>query len=81
MMKLQYRFGDYITLTSFIWGLYLIWLIPFQLWHVGMPWDMFLKWLIWGTLAEYIVAYPIGLAIIKYGTMIHLYWQTKSDNH
>ena len=78
-MKLRYRFGDYMMLTSFIWGMYLVWLIPFQLIWVGMGWDMFVTWFVWGTIAEYIVAYPIGKAIIKYGTKINLYWQTKSD--
>jgi hypothetical protein len=78
-MKLQFRFGEYITLTSFVWALYLIWLIPFQLWWVGMDYEQFIKWLTWGTLAEYIVAYPISKAIIWGGVKINLYWKTKSD--
>ncbi len=79
-MKFQFRLGEYITLTSFIWGMYLLWLIPFQLWWVGMEWDMFITWLVWGTFFEFIIAYPIGKAIIRWGTQLHLYWQRKSDN-
>ena len=79
-MRLRHRFGEYITLTSFIWGLYLIWLIPFQLWWVGMDWEQFKTWLIWGTFFEYIIAYPIGKAIIWGGTKINIYWSYRSDN-
>ncbi len=79
-MKPLFRFGEYITLTSFVWGLYLIWLIPFQLYWVGMDWDMFLTWLMWGTFFEMIIAYPISKAIICGGIRINLYWSIKSDN-
>jgi hypothetical protein len=80
-LQLSFRLGEYITLTSFIWGLYLIWLIPFQLWWVGLSIEQFWTWLLWGTLFEYIIAYPIGKAIIKYGRKIELYWKDLSDNH
>ena len=70
-----------MTITSFVWGLYLIWLIPFQLWWVGMEWDMFTTWLFWGTAAEYVVAYPIAKAIVRWVPKITLYYQNKSDKH
>lgn len=80
-MKLQFRLGDYITVTSFVWGMYLLWLIPFQLWWVGMPWDMFLTWLFWGTLLEYVFSYPIVKASVRWCPKITLYWQRMSDKH
>ena len=70
-----------MAITSFVWGMYLIWLIPFQLLWVGMPWDMFVTWFVWGTLAEYVVAYPIAKAIVKWVPSITLYCQKKSDKH
>lgn len=79
-MKLLFRLGEYITLTSFVWGLYLIWLIPFQLYWIGMSTEMFWNWLMWGTFFEMIIAYPISKAIIWGGLKINLYWSTKSDN-
>ncbi len=79
-MKLKFRFFEYLCITSFVWGLYLIWLIPFQLYWVGMPWDMFVTWFVWGTIAEYIVAYPIAKAIVWGVPKITSHWQIKSDN-
>lgn len=61
--------------------MYLIWLIPFQLWWVGMSWDMFVTWVTWGTIAEYIIAYPIAKAIVWGVPKITLYWDTISDKH
>ena len=80
-MKLSYRVLDYLTLTLFVWGLYLIWLIPFQLIWVGMSWDMFVTWIIWGSILEMIFTYPIIKAVAKYAPKITLYWQGLSDNH
>lgn len=67
-MKLNPKqaFMKYFLCTNFIWGMYLVWLIPFQLIWVGMTWDMFMTWLIWGTVAEFFVAYIIGKACVKY---------------
>lgn len=79
MMKTQFRFLEYLCVTSFVWGMYLIWLIPFQLLWVGMDWDMFMTWFIWGTFFEYIIAYPIAKAIVRWVPCITLYWQTLSD--
>jgi hypothetical protein len=78
-MKLQFRLGEYITLTSFVWGLYLIWLIPFQFYVVGLTVDQFWTWLIVGTMFEMIIAYPLSKAIIWGGIRINLYWANKSD--
>lgn len=64
-MRPQFRLLHYFLVTSFVWCLYLIWLIPFQLYWVGMPWDMFMIWLVHGTLLEMIFAYPLTLVIVK----------------
>ena len=60
----------YILLTSFVWTLYLLWLIPFQLLYVKMTKEMFWKWLKVGTICEMIFTYPIALAILHVGPMI-----------
>ncbi len=60
--------------------MYLLWLIPFQLWWVGMSWDMFVTWLVWGTVLEMIFTYPIAKMTAKYAPKITLYLQRKSDN-
>lgn len=54
----------YFLITSFVWGMYLIWLIPFQLYIVGMSWGQFMTWLVLGTFVEFIIAYPIAKAIV-----------------
>jgi len=46
--------------------MYLVWLIPFQYYVVGMDLDMLIKWLWIGTLSEIVVAYPIGKIFVKY---------------
>jgi len=61
---------DYLLITSFTWTLYLLWLIPFQLYYVKMPKEMFWKWLKVGTIAEMIFTYPIAKTIIWAGPQI-----------
>ena len=69
-MNKKQRLFDYVLITGFVWGMYLIWLIPFQLLWVGMPWDMFVTWITWGTLLEMIFTYPIAKMAIRYGPKI-----------
>jgi len=76
-MKLQFRFLEYLSITSFVWGLYLLWLIPFQLLWIGMSWEMFINWLFWGTLLEYMFTYPITKMIVRFVPKITLYWDNK----
>ncbi len=61
---------DYFLITGFTWGLYLLWLIPFQIFYVKMTKEMFLKWLKAGTVFEMIFTYPIAKAIIFAGPQI-----------
>ena len=61
---------DYFLITGLTWILYLLWLIPFQLFYVKMPWDMFKKWIIVGTIAEMIFTYPIVKFMIWVGPQI-----------
>jgi len=61
--------------------MYLLWLIPFQLWWVGLEWDEFTTWVIWGTVLEMIFTYPIVKISIKYGLKITIYWEKISDNY
>lgn len=78
-LKFQFRLLDYIIITSFVWGMYLLWLIPFQLLWVGMPWDMFVTWILWGTMLEMIFTYPIVKMSVRYAPKITLYFQRLSD--
>jgi len=64
------RLIEYILMTCFVWGMYLVWLVPFQIFFVGMNYEMFMTWLVWGSIAEMFVAYPIAKAILKYGPKI-----------
>lgn len=73
-MKFQNRIGEYLTITSFIWSLYLAWLIPFQLFVVQLDWEQFTNWLILGTIAEMFIAYPITKIITRYVPRITEYW-------
>ena len=73
-MKFHNRIGEYLTITSFVWCLYLLWLIPFQLFVVELDWDQFTNWLILGTIAEMFVAYPISKIMVKYIPRITEYW-------
>ena len=69
-MKTPNRILEYFLITGTTWCLYLLWLIPFQLIWVGMPWDMFIVWLKWGTVLEMIFTYPIIKTMIKIGPKI-----------
>ncbi len=69
-MNPKQRLLEYCLLTGFVWGMYLTWLIPFQLWWVGLDWDQFTIWLIWGTVLEMFFTYPIAKTAIKHGPKI-----------
>jgi len=64
------RLVDYLIITGFVWGMYLAWLIPFMLLWVQMPWDLFINWLVTGTILEMIFTYPIAKAVAKYSPKI-----------
>lgn len=80
-LKLKFRVLEYLSLTSFVWALYLIWLIPFMLFWVQIEMDEFWNWLITGTIFEMIFSYPIIKTVAKYTPRITLYWQGLSDQH
>ena len=61
---------DYALITSFVWSMYLVWLIPFQLFLIGLTWEQFIDWLIYGTILELVFSYPIAKAIAKYSPKI-----------
>ena len=63
--------------------MYLIWLVPFMLYWVGLEdnIDRFMNWLITGTIFNMILTYPIVKASIKYGPKITLYWDKLSKKH
>lgn len=79
-MKLQYRLLDYLSITSFVWGMYLLWLVPFQIFWIKLDATQFADWLFYGTILEYMFSYPIAKAIAKYAPKITLYWQEMSDD-
>jgi len=61
---------DYALITSFVWGMYLCWLIPFQLFLIGLTWEQFTDWIVYGTMLELIFTYPIAKAVAKYSPKI-----------
>jgi hypothetical protein len=61
---------DYALITSFVWGMYLCWLIPFQLFLIGLTWEQFIDWLVYGTMLELIFTYPIAKSVAKYSPKI-----------
>ncbi len=61
---------DYLLITGFGWGMYLIWLVPFQLILVGLDWNQFITWIVWGTVLEMVFTYPIMKTMTKYGPRI-----------
>ena len=69
----------YLLVTNFVWGLYLAWLVPFQLLIVGLNWDQFTKWIILGTIAEFFVAYIIAKACVKYVPKIERWVEQKFE--
>ena len=79
-MNKRQRFLDYLLITSFVWGLYLIWLIPFMLFWVGLAehMDKFVNWIIWGTIFQMIFSYPIIKASIRYGPKITAWIKKKT---
>jgi len=64
-MTPKQRLFDYLIFTMLIWCLFLIWLIPFQLYIVGLDWIQFTHWITYGTIADMIVSYPVSKLIIK----------------
>ncbi len=72
-MKLRQRLVDYILITSFVWGMYLTWLIPFQLFWIKLTWTQFVDWVVYGTMLEMIFTYPIAKAVAKYSPKITKY--------
>jgi hypothetical protein len=64
-MTPKQRVIEYFLYTTFVWGMFLIWLIPFQLYIVGLEWEQFVKWITYGTASEMVVSYPISKAILR----------------
>lgn len=69
-LSLKQRLVDYLIITGFVWGMYLIWLIPFQIFAIHLSWTQFWDWVIYGTLLEMIFTYPIAKMAIKFGPRI-----------
>lgn len=69
-MNLRQRIIDYLLITSFVWGMYLAWLIPFQLFWIHLTWEQFVDWVVYGTMLEMIFTYPIAKAVAKYSPKI-----------
>lgn len=69
-MELKKRVLDYFLITSFVWGMYLAWLIPFQIFWIKLTYSQFMDWIIYGTMLEMIFTYPIAKAIAKYSPKI-----------
>lgn len=57
--------------------MYLIWLIPFQYYRVGLTDAQLIHWLLEGTAYEMIFTYPIVKASIKYSPRI-IKWVEKN---
>jgi len=71
------RLLSYFLVTNFVWGMYLVWLIPFQLIVVGLNWDQFITWIVLGTIAEFFVAYIIAKACVRYIPRIEKWVEVK----
>lgn len=69
-MTPKQRIVEYLIITGFVWGLYLIWLIPFQYYRVGLTDAQLIHWLLEGTAYEMVFTYPIAKMSIKYGPKI-----------
>lgn len=76
-MRLRFRFLEYLTITSFVWGLYLCFLIPLQLFIVEMTWDQFIKWLWIGTIFEMFFAYFLTKVIVYVTPRISKWYENK----
>lgn len=72
-MNLRQRVIDYLLITGFVWGMYLTWLIPFQLYWIQLSWEQFVDWVVYGTLLEMLFTYPIAKAVAKYSPKITKY--------
>jgi len=64
-MTPKQRIVEYFIITGLVWGLYLIWLIPFQYYRVGLTDAQLIHWLIEGTAYEMVFTYPITKTAIK----------------
>ncbi len=69
-MDLKRRIVDYFLITSFVWGMYLLWLIPFQLYWIQLSWEQFTDWVIYGTMLEMVFTYPIAKMVTRYAPRI-----------
>lgn len=69
-MDIRKRVLDYFLITSFVWGMYLLWLIPFQIFWIKLTYSQFIDWIIYGTMLEMMFTYPIAKAIAKYSPKI-----------
>lgn len=49
----------------FVWTLYLIWLLPFQIFWVQMDMDQLYNWLVYGTMLELVFTYPITKFVVR----------------
>lgn len=58
-MTVKQRFIEYASITMFVWTLYLIWLLPFQKYWVGMSDEQLFNWLFYGTMIEFVLTYFI----------------------
>jgi len=58
-MTLKQRLIEYISITMFVWSLYLIWLLPFQKYLVDMSDEQLFNWLVYGTIIEFVLTYFI----------------------
>lgn len=74
------RVFDYLLITGFGWGMYLIWLIPFQIFWVKLDWNQFFDWLIFGTILELFFTYPIMKTMNRVGPKITTWCNSQSDN-
>lgn len=72
-MNPKQKLISYFLITNFVWGMYLVWLIPFQLFVVGLNWEQFTTWIILGTIAEFFVAWIIAKACVRYVPKIEKY--------
>ena len=63
-MTPKQRIVSYFLITNFVWGISLVWLIPFQLIIVGLNWEQFVKWIVLGTIIQLFIAYIVTKIIV-----------------
>jgi len=73
-MKPQFRILEYFCITGLVWALYLLWLIPFQIFWIRLSTEQFITWVFHGTILEMIFSYPIAKVITKIAPKITLYF-------